>query len=231
MASALIYCQSGGGKTVNSVQALVSEGKKNKLICTDNSSVVLRNFPEIETYVEVQNIREVADMAADSSGKMLLDREIESGKYSNIIIDNLSDYFDLCITEMQSSGKYKDVRQAYQIVYQQLKLMARKSSQHGCNVIFTSWADNMEVPVAGGEKVMRTSPKLPQKILDNICGLVNVVAYITTSGEGDAKKWYYVLEGGSQLYAKDQLYCRKSCYPKDIFSAPKTHIAPKGDNK
>ena len=37
--------------------------------------------------------------------------------------------------------------------------------------------------------------------------------------EKDGKKaWYYVLEGKPTMYAKDQLFCRKSCMPEDLFN-------------
>lgn len=218
MASAIVYCPSGGGKTVNATAVEASNKGRNLLICTDNSSIVLRNFKRDN--LDIEEIRSVNEMAADNSGKTLLERSIESGKYDNIILDNLSDYFDLCITEMQLSGKFKDMRQAYQLVYQQLKMMARKSSMHDCNIIFTAWSDNMEVATATGEKANRISPKLPQKILDNVCGLVNVVAYIATSEKDGKKSWYYVLDGSPLLYAKDQLYCRTVCRPSELFLPP-----------
>ncbi|MEG0471348.1 MAG: AAA family ATPase [Solibacillus sp.] len=214
MASAIVYCPSGGGKTVNSVRVTAPNKGKNLLICTDNSFIVLKNFDCKN--IEIQSIREISDMRVDD--ETLLEKAIESGKYDNIIMDNISDYFDMCITEMQLSGKFKDIRQAYQLVYQQLKMMARKSSLHGCNIIFTAWADNMEVILANGEKGYRISPKMPQKILDNMCGLVNIVAYINTVEKDGKKIWYYVLDGTPLLYAKDQLYCRKTCMPEDIFS-------------
>ena len=38
MANALIYCKSGGGKTVNSTLVTAPKRKKNLLICTDKSA-------------------------------------------------------------------------------------------------------------------------------------------------------------------------------------------------
>ena len=67
------------------------------------------------------------------------------------------------------------------------------------------------------------SPKMPQKILENICGLANIVAHIETAdknakGESVEKYWYYRLEGTNNIYAKDQLFCRKSCMPEQLFA-------------
>ena len=66
------------------------------------------------------------------------------------------------------------------------------------------------------------SPKMPQKILENICGLANIVARIETAEiEKEGKKqqiWFYRLQGTDNIYAKDQLFCRKTCKPSDIFN-------------
>jgi hypothetical protein len=48
---------------------------------------------------------------------------------------------------------------------------------------------------------------------------MNVVAYINTATDKDGnKRWYYVTEGKPTLIAKDQIGCRKSCMPQDIFT-------------
>ena len=84
------------------------------------------------------------------------------------------------ILELDESGKYKDMRQAYQLVYQSLKRLVRKATLANCDIVFTAWQDLTEITLPTGEKVMRTSPKIPQKILDNICGLCNIVTCIDT---------------------------------------------------
>ena len=60
--------------------------------------------------------------------------------------------------------------------------------------------------------------KVPEKIMDNFLGLCNIVAYIQTAEKDGTKHWYYHLEGSPILYAKDQILCRKNCWPEDIFS-------------
>lgn len=213
MANALIFCQSGGGKTVNSTLVKAAKRKKNLLICTDNSSVVLQNFERPN--LDVQNVSSVKEFIESY-------REgYSSQKYDNIILDNLSDLIDMWLLELDDSGKFKDFRQAYQLVYQSLKRLSRESTTLDCNTIFTAWSDTMEITQPTGEVVTRLQPKVPAKILDNICGLMNVVAYINsaTDKEGN-KRWYYVTEGKPTLLAKDQIACRKSCMPEDIFMTP-----------
>lgn len=213
MANALIYCQSGGGKTVNSTLVAAPKRGKNLLICTDNSSIVLQNFKRsnLEVY-NVSNVKEFVD--AYRTG-------YESKKFDNIIDDNLSDLIDMWLLELDDSGKFKDFRQAYQLVYQSLKRLSRESTTLDCNTIFTAWLDTVEITLPTGEVITRMQPKIPAKILDNVCGLMNVVGYINTATDKDGnKRWYYVTEGKPTLMAKDQIACRKSCMPEDIFTGP-----------
>ena len=213
MANALIFTQSGGGKTVNSTLVAAPKRKKNLLICTDNSSIVLKNFDR--SNLTIQNVGTVKDFVdAYQEG-------YQSKKYDNIILDNLSDLIDMWLLELDASGKFKDFRQAYQLVYQSLKRLTRESTTLDCNTIFTAWSDNVEITLPTGEVATRTQPKIPAKILDNVCGLMNVVAYINTATDKEGnKRWYYVTEGKPTLIAKDQIACRKSCMPEDIFTIP-----------
>ena len=215
MANALIFTQSGGGKTVNSTLVVAPRRKKNLLICTDNSSIVLKNFDRPN--LTIQNVGTVKDFVdAYQAG-------YQSKKYDNIILDNLSDLIDMWLLELDASGKFKDFRQAYQLVYQSLKRLTRESTTLDCNTIFTAWCDSVEITLPSGEVATRMQPKIPAKILDNVCGLMNVVAYINTATDKDGnKRWYYVTEGKPTLIAKDQIACRKSCMPEDIFTIPST---------
>ena len=210
MANALVYTQSGGGKTVNSTLVAAPHRKKNLLICSDNSSIVLKNFDRKN--LTIQNVGTVKDfIEAYQAG-------YTSKQYDNIILDNLSDLIDMWLLELDASGKFKDFRQAYQLVYQSLKRLSRESALLDCNTIFTAWSDNMEITLPTGEIAVRLQPKIPAKILDNVCGLMNVVAYINTAVDAEGnKRWYYVTEGKPTLMAKDQIGCRKSCMPEDLF--------------
>lgn len=220
MANALIYAPSGGGKTVNSTLVKTGKRGKNLLLCSDNSQVVLNNFnrPNLDVKViEHWMDSDPAGKAQDCFGQQF-ENAVASQKYDNIIVDNVSDLFDLAILEMDASGRYKDMRQAYQLVYQALKRLVREAGRVDCNVIFTAWHETEEITLPSGQKAMRTKPKLPMKILDNFLGLCNIVAYICTAEKDGQTRWYYHLAGAETLYAKDQLHCRKTCLPEDIFT-------------
>lgn len=210
MANALIYTQSGGGKTCNSTLVSAPKRGKNLLICSDNSSIVLNNFERPNLKIEnVATVKDFVDAYQTGYNEKI---------YDNIILDNLSDLLDMWLLELDESGKFKDFRQAYQLVYQSLKRLSRESTTLDCNTIFTAWSDNLEITLPNGEVAVRLQPKIPAKILDNVCGLMNVVGYINTAIDGEGnKRWYYVTEGSPTLMAKDQIACRKSCLPENLF--------------
>lgn len=213
MANALIYTQSGGGKTCNSTLVSAPKRGKNLLICSDNSSIVLNNFERPNLKIEnVATVKDFVDAYQTGYNEKI---------YDNIILDNLSDLLDMWLLELDESGKFKDFRQAYQLVYQSLKRLSRESTTLDCNTIFTAWSDNLEITLPNGEVAVRLQPKIPAKILDNVCGLMNVVGYINTAIDGEGnKRWYYVTEGSPTLMAKDQIACRKSCMPENLFIIP-----------
>lgn len=216
---ALVYTKSGGGKTVNSTLVKTGKRGKNLLLCSDNSYVVLRNFPRPN--LDIETIEHYMDETPDGKKQECFndqfERAVASKQYDNIIVDNVADLFDLAILELDASGRYKDMRQAYQLVYQNLKRLARAAGNVDCGVIFTCWHETEEITLTSGQKAQRIKPKLPMKILDNFLGLCNIVAYINTAEKNGEKRYYYHLAGSEVLYAKDQLHNRKTCLPEDIF--------------
>ena len=208
MATAIVYTKSGGGKTVNTTRV---EGKT-FLIDSDASSVVLKNFERPN--VEVRKITSITDFMA------AFEEAAQSKKYQNVIVDNVTDLIDRWLLELGEKGKNygnPEVRD-YQTVYNGIKRLVRKAADCGVNVILNFWQDTYVVTNGDGTQTSMLSPKMPQKILENVCGLCNVVAHIEVFESEDKKVWFYNLTGSNNLYAKDQLFCRKTCMPEDIFN-------------
>ena len=219
--NSLIYAPSGGGKTWNATLVAAPNRGKNLLLCSDNSHIVLNNTARDN--LDIQVVEHWLDKDKDNNPQNYFikqfDEAVESQKYDNIIVDNISDIFDMAILEYEENGRVKDIRQIYQAVYQALKRLARRAAQVDCNVVFTAWTDLQQITLPGGEQVVRTQPKLPNKILDNFLGLTQIVAYINTAKDKNGnKRWYYVLEGAPELYAKDQAFARKNCLPENLFT-------------
>ena len=206
MATAIIFGAPGAGKTINSTAV----SGKTLLLSSDNSAVVLRKFdrPNLEIKV-VKSFKEYIEE---------FDKATESKNYDNIITDCLTDIIDAFIVECRESGKFGDVRQAYMLAYTKIKALVRRAAYSDTHCIFNCWEDVKDTMLATGEIGVHRSPMLPDKIKQQICGLCNIIAYVTTATDkkGD-KRWYYITEGNPQLMCKDQLYLRKNCMPEKLF--------------
>ena len=232
MAVALVYGASGSGKTTNTTLVKggyvgIENGKlkeykakgKVKLLCSDNSSIVLNNFDRPNLDIEAT----WNWLDRDKMGKpqecfnSQFRRAIESNLYDCIIVDNVTSIFNNAIIELDDSGKYKDMRQAYSLIYNGLRRLVWEAAQAKTNVIFTCWHNAEDFPAEDGTMTKRVSPKLPMKIMDDFVGMCNICAYVTTGMKDGKKVWFYSLEGKPTMYAKDQLYCRTSCMPENLF--------------
>ena len=210
MATAIIYGAPGSGKTINATRI----PGKSLLLSSDNSARVLDNFerPDL-TIKEVRNFKEFVDE---------FDAATTSKLYDNIIVDCLTDLIDAYITEIRENGFSGDIRQHYLAIYTIVKYLVRKAAFCDTNCVFNCWEDVEMVTLHTGEVVNRVSPMLPSKIKQQVCGLCNIVAYVTSANNKQGKRqWYFVTEGGNPaMMGKDQLYLRKHCMPEDIFTKP-----------
>lgn len=209
MAVMLLYGQPGSGKTI---QATRLPGKT-LLLSSDNSSHVLRNFnrPNL-TIVEVEGFTEWVAAFEEATA---------SKQYDNIVSDCLTDLVDSFVVKLREDGFNGDIRQYYLAVYNKVKYLVRKAAFCGTNCVFTCWEETDTVTMPNGEIVNRVTPMLPAKIKQQVCGLCNIVAYVTSANDKQGnRQWYYVTEGTPAVMAKDQLYMRKNCMPEDIFTAP-----------
>ena len=210
MAVMCLYGQPGSGKTVNATRL----PGKSLLISSDNSAIVLKNFerPNL-TIKEVQGFKEFVEVFEAST---------TSKQYDNIIVDCLTDLIDAYIVEIRENGFSGDIRQHYLAVYTKVKFLVRKAAFCDTNVIFSCWEEVETVTLPTGEIANRVSPMLPAKIKQQVCGLCNIVAYVTSAVDKQGvKQWYYITEGSPTIMAKDQMFLRKSCMPEKVFEEPK----------
>ena len=209
MAVMCLYGQPGSGKTVNATRL----PGKSLLLSSDNSSLVLRNFdrPNL-TIKEVKSFKDFVEAF----------EEVTANKqFDNIIVDCLTDLIDAYIVEIRENGFSGDIRQHYLAIYTKVKFLVRKAAFCETNVVFNCWEDIESVTLPSGEIVNRVSPMLPAKIKQQVCGLCNIVAYVTSAvDKNGAKQWFFITEGKPTMMAKDQMYLRKSCFPENAFVAP-----------
>ena len=212
MSTAIIFGAPGSGKTVNST---LLPGK-NLLLSSDNSAVVLKRFERPNLTIKVvTSFKEYIDE---------FDKATESKQYDHIITDCLTDIIDAFIVECRESGKFGDIRQAYMVAYTKIKALVRRAAYCDTHCVFNCWEDVEQITSATGEFITYRSPMLPAKIKQQVCGLCNIIAYVTTATDkGGNKRWYYITDGNPSLMCKDQLFTRRSCMPEDLFTETKNN--------
>ena len=218
MAVAMIWGSPGSGKTV---AATAPKKEKILLLCSDNSSVVLDMFDRKNVTVErVEHWLDPGDHKNYFSKQF--ETTLESGKYTLIVIDCLTDLKELALQEIEEDGKIKDIRQIYQSVYMAIKRLIRMAANAKCHVTFTAWDDTEQIEKISGETALRQYPNLPKKILPQVLGLCNIVGQMAKAKDKDGvMRWYLITEDSETRYGcKDQLYGRKSCFPENLFEKP-----------
>lgn len=218
MAVAMIWGGPGSGKTV-----AATAPKKEKILhlCSDNSAVVLDMF-------ERENVKRerIEHWLDPGDGKNYFTKQfesaLESGKYTLIVVDNLTDIKEMALLEIDEEGRIKDIRQVYQAVYMAIKRLTRMAANAKCHVTFTAWDDNEQIEKQDGSLAIRQFPNLPRKILPQVLGLCNIVGQMAKAKDSKGEmRWYLITEDSETRYGcKDQLYGRKSCMPENLFEAP-----------
>ena len=218
MAVSMIWGSPGSGKTV---AATAPKNEKILLLCSDNSSVVLNMFDRPNVAVE-----RVEHWLDPGDGKNYFSKQFEnalaSGKYTLIVVDNLTDIKEMALLEIDADGRIKDIRQVYQAVYMAIKRLTRMAANAKCHVTFTAWDDSEEITKNDGSLALRQLPNLPRKILPQVLGLCNIVGQMAKAKDKSGEmRWFLVTEDSETRYGcKDQLFGRKSVLPEALYEAP-----------
>lgn len=215
MAVSMIWGSPGSGKTV---AATAPKNEKILLLCSDNSSVVLNMFER--SNVEIERVEHWLDPGDDKNYfTKQFENALASGKYSLIVVDNLTDIKEMALLEIDEQGKIKDIRQIYQVVYMAIKRLTRLAANAKCHVTFTAWDDGEEIIRQDGTRALRQFPNLPKKILPQVLGLCNIVGQMAKAKDKEGvMRWYLVTEDSETRYGcKDQLYGRPSIMPENLY--------------
>lgn len=219
MSVAMIWGSPGSGKTV---AATAPKKEKILLLCSDNSSVVLNMFDRKNVTAERVEHWIKQEGEGDNYFIAQFEKAINSGKYSLIVVDNLTDLKELAIMEIEAEGKIKDIRQVYQAVYTAIKRLTRIAANSKCHVTFTAWDDAEEIIKNDGSLALRQFPNLPKKILPQVLGLCNIVGQMAKAkNKAGETVWFLITEDSETRYGcKDQLYGRKTLMPENLYEPP-----------
>ena len=217
MSVAMIWGSPGSGKTV---AATAPKKEKILLLCSDNSAVVLNMFDRPN--VTVERVEHWLDPGDGNYFLNQFEKACASGKYTLIVVDNLTDIKEMALLEIDAEGRVKDIRQIYNLVYMAIKRLTRTAANAKCHVTFTAWDDGEQITKADGTLALRQSPNLPPKIRPQVLGLCNIVGQMAKAKDkSGTMRWYLITEDSETRYGcKDQLYGRKSIMPENLFEAP-----------
>ena len=216
-----MYCAPGVGKST--ALGLIGEKSKGKTLVLDVDRTfvptmakdeVVHDFSKFEV-LQVDNINTWTDWT-----KKLTDLKAakEAGKlteYENICVDNISELERCILSDLGRQGKNKGVPAQADYQYMQFKLMdsLRFMKSLGLNVIWTAWETTEDYVTLDGTCYTRSYPKISKKIVDNVCGLCEIVGKIIVNKDGERG---VVMEATQNIYAKNQIDTRKICNVKEF---------------
>ena len=218
--TALLYCPPGVGKST--AIGLIAERSEGKTLVLDVDRTIDKTLAKQEVVKDISKIDtvkvDIINTFDDWSNTLIELQEMkDSGKleYTNIAVDNISELERCILSDLGSKGKNKGVPAQADYQYMQFKLVnsLRFMKSLGINIIWTAWEDVRQIVSPDGTSYSQLIPKMSQKIVDNICGLCDVVGKIMVKRDGTHG---ILLEATQNIYAKNQIDSRKGCLVEDF---------------
>lgn len=220
--TSLLYCPPGVGKST--AIGLIAENSKGKTLVLDvdrtisttlakhevvknTDNVVIWQVDNIHTFADWTNcLQELVNMR--DSG------ELRKLNITTVAVDNISELERCILSDLGAQGKNKGVPAQADYQYMQFKLVnsLRFLKSLGVNVFLTAWEVTEQFQNPDGSSYSRLYPKMSVKIVDNICGLCDVVGKIRVK---DGQR-VIQMEATQNVYAKNQRDSRKWCAVEDF---------------
>lgn len=213
--TALLYCAPGVGKST--AIGLIAEKTKGKTLVLDIDRTIERTLAKGEIVKNTDNISvcQIDNINTFDDWTNTLNELVEMKKagrlnFDTIAVDNISELERCILSDLGNKGKNKGVPAQGDYQYMQFKLVnsLRTMKQLGVNVIWTAWEVTEQFTAPDGSQYSRLYPKMSLKIIDNICGLCDVVGKIFVNKEGQHG---IMLDATQNIYAKNQIDSRKHC--------------------
>lgn len=228
--TSLVYCPPGFGKST--MLGLIAERSKGNTLVIDVDRTVTKTLAKHEIVKDTSKviIHKLENRAEPRDGSRLgtfkawceLFRDltpefIKACEIENIAVDNISELQRCILSDLGQQGKNKGVpaQADYQYMHFALVNSLRQMKALGVNVIWTAWETTEEIIDVSGSKYTRMVPDVHKKILNNICGLCDVVGKIYVNKEGEHG---VLLSAMQNVYAKNQIDARKTCKVEDFMN-------------
>lgn len=220
--TALLYCPPGVGKST--AIGLIAEKSKGKTLVLDVDRTLDNTLAKKEVVKDIGKIDtvkiDVINTFDDWSQTLIDLQQMKDAKqldYENIAVDNISELERCILSDLGNKGKNKGVPAQADYQYMQFKLVnsLRYMKQLGVNIIWTAWEDVRSIVHPDGTSYSQIIPKMSAKIVDNICGLCDVVGKIMVKQEGTHG---ILLTATQNIYAKNQIDSRKGCLVEDFIN-------------
>lgn len=227
--TALLYCPPGVGKST--AIGLIAEASEGNTLVLDIDRTISRTLAKGEVVSNTDKIFVVqvenrgknpasGSVGTFESWKNLLRNEITADflrehDIRTVAVDNISELERCILSDLGSQGKNKGVPAMADYQYMQFQLVnsLRTMKSWGVNIVWTAWEATEPFIMPDGTQYTRCVPRISAKIVDNICGLCDVVGRIFVNKDGVHG---IRLEASQNAYAKNQVDMRKSCRVEDF---------------
>lgn len=212
--TALLYCKPGVGKST--AIGLIAEASEGNTLVLDVDRTITRTLAKGEVVkdtskVFVNSIDNVNTFDAwTNTLKEITPAWLAEHNIKTVAVDNISELERCILSDLGAKGKNKGVPAMADYQYMQFKLVnsLRYMKSWGVNVIWTAWEDIVAFTHPDGTQYSRIMPKISTKIVDNICGLCDVVGWIGINKDGEHG---ILLSATQNIYAKNQIDSRQGC--------------------
>lgn len=217
--TALLYCKAGVGKST--AIGLIAEASGGNTLVLDVDRTIQRTLAKGEVVkdtskiitCEIDNIKTFE--AWSNTLKEITPAWLAEHNIKTVAVDNISELERCILSDLGSQGKNKGVPAMADYQYMQFKLVnsLRYMKSWGVNIIWTAWETVEQFTHPDGSQYSRIVPKIASKIVDNICGLCDIVGWISVNKDGEHG---ILLEATQNIYAKNQVDTRKGCKVEDF---------------
>lgn len=213
--TALLYCAPGVGKST--AIGLIAEASEGNTLVLDIDRTITKTLSKGDVVKDTSKIFTVLvdtqntfDDWTETLKTIATDDFIKKHNIRTIAVDNISELERCLLSDLGSKGKNKGVPAMADYQYMQFKLVnsLRFMKTLGVNIVWTAWETIEDFTMPDGSRYSRLYPKISTKIVDNICGLCDIVGRILINKDGEHG---ILLEATQNTYAKNQLDMRKAC--------------------